>query len=205
MDGVLVLSEKQHFNAWTQVLKSYHLPTDWMEFEHWIGISDTENAKVIIDRFNLNQSIDELYQLKKQCFIGSIINGLEKHSGRDAFLQKASKDYNIALVSSASHIEIEKILTTEGIHHHFEFIIGNEDVTHHKPHPMPYLLALEKANIEPHQALIFEDSQFGIEAAQRAGVPVVGLKTTAHIPEPVKQQVTFYDDFTQMHHLLFAN
>ncbi|HHZ75092.1 MAG TPA: HAD family phosphatase, partial [Rhodospirillales bacterium] len=51
----------------------------------------------------------------------------------------------MALVSSASQIEIEKILNIENIAHYFSFKIGNEDVLAHKPHPMPYLKALKQS------------------------------------------------------------
>lgn len=204
MDGVLVLSENQHFLAWKQILENHSLPTNWMNFNEWIGISDTKNAEMIIRKFELDASIHELHQLKKQAFIDLIENGFEKHKGRDSFLKNASLHFKLGLVSSASKIEIEKIVKTENIEHHFEFFVGNEDVTQHKPHPMPYLHALDKAKIQPHEALIIEDSYVGISAALAAGIPVIGIETIASIPNDIKSKVEFYKDFGEIEQWLLA-
>ena len=47
-----------------------------------------------------------------------------------------------------------------------------------KPDPECYLLAAQQLNVEPHECLVFEDAPVGIEAAQSAGMSVVGLLTT---------------------------
>lgn len=195
MDGVLVLSEKQHFAAWVKILEDHQLPSDWMDFNKWIGISDTVNAEHIINRFKLDVAAHDLHQLKKQTFIELITEGFDSHMGRDTFLETAREHYRCALVSSASKIEIEKIVKHEAIAHHFDFFIGNEDVTHHKPHPMPYLEALKKAQIEPHEALVIEDSHVGIQAALSANIPVIGLKSSAILPNEIKNAVEFFEDF----------
>tara|TARA_R110002110_G_scaffold33533_1_gene114711 strand:- start:29076 stop:29729 length:654 start_codon:yes stop_codon:yes gene_type:complete len=204
MDGVLVLSEKQHFEAWLKVLNQHKLPTDWMDFNQWIGVSDTMNAKMIIEKFDLDVGIDELHHLKRQIFIDKISTDFEQHLGRDNFLNKVSQHVQVALVSSASQIEIEKILQIEKISHHFSFKIGNEDVSHHKPHPMPYLKALEQSNHLKQHALVIEDSASGIQAAKAAGLPVVGLRTSATLPQGITDSVNFFDDFVDLDKWLFA-
>lgn len=205
MDGVLVLSEKQHFSAWINILEQHQLqlPTDWKDFNHLIGVNDLSNAQYIINHFNLNIDTHDLHRQKQQAFIEHAKN-FDSHKGRDTFLQKASNYYQYALVSSASKTEIEKVIKTESLEHHFQFFIGCEDVTHHKPHPMPYLNALAKANIQPHEALVIEDSYVGIQAALSANIPVIGLNSPAVIPLEIKQKVKFFDDFDQIQEWLFA-
>lgn len=46
-----------------------------------------------------------------------------------------------------------------------------------KPHPGPYLKALEVLNVSKEHTLVFEDSVSGIKAGVEAGMPVVGLTT----------------------------
>lgn len=48
-----------------------------------------------------------------------------------------------------------------------------EDVKVSKPSPECYELALKICNIKPSEALAFEDSQPGVEAAEKAGIPVI--------------------------------
>lgn len=203
MDGVLVLSEDLHFKAWHATLAYHDLPSDWMNFKEWIGISDTDNSKTIIERFDLDISIESLHQHKKQKFIDIIHHGFDSHYGRNRFLEKAKEHFQLALISSASRIEIEKITQHEQIAHHFEFCIGNEDVPYHKPHPLPYLKALEQAQIAPKEALIIEDSHSGIQAALSANIPVIALQSDAIIPDDIKQQVRFFEDFEEINKWLF--
>lgn len=198
MDGVLILSENQHFHAWQVLLTSLQLPIDWMDFKHWIGVSDKVIAKEIIDRFALPTSVDALYHQKKSCFINLIQHGFIKHDGRDEFLAHAHARFRLAIVSSASQIEIQKVLDIENIGHYFEFCIGNEDVESHKPHPAPYLQALQHAKIKPNEALIIEDSHAGISAALSAQIPVIGLRTQAVIPDNIHNQVRFFENFHEI-------
>lgn len=203
MDGVLVNSEDAHFSAWQQTLDNLGLPSDWMDFNELIGVSDTTNAQQIIERFNLKIALDELYQQKKEAFIKCITKGFPVHDGRDHFLSHAKQHFEFALVSSASRIEINKILQQESIKHYFSFLIGNDDVTHHKPHPMPYQKALQQAKINSEQALIIEDSESGIRAALAAGIQVIALESNAVISQEIKSSVPFFSDFHAIKKWLF--
>lgn len=49
--------------------------------------------------------------------------------------------------------------------------VTSNDVPCHKPHPDPYLLALERSGVEPTQALAIEDSAAGLRAATDALIP----------------------------------
>lgn len=59
-----------------------------------------------------------------------------------------------------------------------DVIITSDHVTHAKPHPEGFLLAMEKLDAKPEQVVVFEDSIYGLEAAREAGATVVGLVTT---------------------------
>ncbi|MDE6397110.1 MAG: HAD-IA family hydrolase, partial [Muribaculaceae bacterium] len=61
-------------------------------------------------------------------------------------------------------------------------VTGN-DVTHGKPHPEPYLRALEKAGVGQRQAIAVENAPLGVRSASDAGVFTIGV-TTGPIPRP---------------------
>ena len=44
----------------------------------------------------------------------------------------------------------------------FDTVIAEEDTMKHKPHPAPYLLALERLNAKKDSTIIIEDSTVGI-------------------------------------------
>jgi HAD superfamily hydrolase (TIGR01509 family) len=55
----------------------------------------------------------------------------------------------------------------------FQTITTGCEVTHGKPAPDIFLLALERTEKEASECLVFEDSEAGVEAAHAAGIPVI--------------------------------
>lgn len=87
-----------------------------------------------------------------------------------------SKDYYIALVTTASRQNTEDILQAFEVREKFDFIITKEDVINTKPDPEGFLLAMRRFSVSAKNTLIFEDSDVGILAAQnleRGGVKYV--------------------------------
>ncbi len=57
----------------------------------------------------------------------------------------------------------------------FEAIVTGDTTARKKPAPDVYLQVLERLALAPTQAIAFEDSRAGVEAAQAAGIPVVAV------------------------------
>jgi pyrophosphatase PpaX len=53
---------------------------------------------------------------------------------------------------------------------YFEFLIGSDDTTKHKPEPEPLLFAVEKLGLEVDDCIYVGDSPFDMQAARAAGV-----------------------------------
>jgi HAD superfamily hydrolase (TIGR01509 family) len=94
------------------------------------------------------------------------------------FDQLRAAGVKMAVVSSATHPRLEKELAETGLRPYFEFVIGRDDVSAHKPHPEPYETALHKLGMQAKETIAFEDSPPGLESAWLAGITVVGLLTT---------------------------
>ena len=88
------------------------------------------------------------------------------------------KENNIsqAVVTSSERDITDYLLNFLEISHFFDFIITREDVELNKPHPLPYLHAIEKMKFDKKQITIFEDSVTGLEAARLSGANVFQVK-----------------------------
>ena len=51
------------------------------------------------------------------------------------------------------------------------------DVKHGKPHPEPYLMALEKAGIKANEAVVIENAPLGVQAGVAAGIFTIAVNT----------------------------
>ncbi|CAL2258943.1 unnamed protein product [Prunus armeniaca] len=82
-----------------------------------------------------------------------------------------------AAVSNAPRPNAELMISILGLSDFFHAVILGSDCEHVKPHPDPYLKALETLNASKDHTFVFEDSTSGIKAGVAAGMPVVGLTT----------------------------
>ena len=64
----------------------------------------------------------------------------------------------------------------------FSMIIGNDETTHPKPNPQPYLLAAERLGVDPTQCVAIEDSPSGVRSATAAGMRVIVVPGELEVP-----------------------
>lgn len=85
-----------------------------------------------------------------------------------------------ALVSSSSRPLMNAVLAAIGSHW-FDLTISADDVTRHKPDPLPYLTAADLLHVDPRWSLALEDSPTGAASANAAGAFVLAVEHMAVI------------------------
>nr|WP_281497281.1 HAD family phosphatase [Ornithinimicrobium sp. F0845] len=65
----------------------------------------------------------------------------------------------------------------------FATVVTGDQVTHGKPSPDPYLLAVERLGVDARDCLALEDSPTGVHSATAAQVPTIGIPHVVPIPE----------------------
>jgi HAD superfamily hydrolase (TIGR01509 family) len=79
------------------------------------------------------------------------------------------------VASSGSHERIRFTLGLTGLWERFEGrIFSGDEVAEGKPAPDLFLLAAERMGAAPADCVVVEDSRHGVQAARRAGMPVLG-------------------------------
>ena len=184
-NGVIINDESIHQELIADILISENLRPDESEFQTLcLGRSDraclrdilAQRGRVVSDKYldNLIQKKTQAYQQKLES-----LDDLPIYPGLEEFLtQLQQQGIAIALVTGALRSEVELVLQKSGIAQYFSVIVGGDDITQSKPEPEGYLLAVSQLNLQPSECLAIEDSYPGIEAAQKAGIPVVGIANT---------------------------
>lgn len=111
--------------------------------------------------------------------------------GLNKFLEQIrAKGLPIAIVTSAGQQGLLHSLEQIGpqLGKDFDFAITYDDVTQSKPHPEPYLKALERLGLKGKEVLVFEDSPSGVRAAEQAGCDVLQLGLDLDNFEPATEQ-----------------
>ncbi len=65
------------------------------------------------------------------------------------------------------------------LRHLFDTVVSVDDVSRGKPEPDIFLLAAKRLGVAPEDCIVYEDSDSGLEAAQRAGMHFVDVRTLA--------------------------
>jgi len=109
----------------------------------------------------------------------------------------------MGIVSTKYRYRIERFLGDQGITGLFGVVLGLEDVPAAKPDPSGLLLALERLDSQPAEAVYVGDSVVDGEAASRARIPFIAVLSGAtlvaefdpHRPEAVLASVAELPDY----------
>ena len=70
----------------------------------------------------------------------------------------------------------EALLAHLGLRHYFSAVVAADHVVNHKPAPDTFLLCAERMGVAPEKCVVFEDADFGLQAAKRAGMDAVDVR-----------------------------
>lgn len=168
-DGVLVDTEQWYFAATREALAELgvDLPMDTYQQIMVQGRSSWElalQAGIHPDRVQHGQERrDALYQAYLRTEDLRIEGVLE-------VLAELAQRYQMAIVTTCKRRDFGLIHSNPDLLQFMQFVLVREDYGESKPHPEPYLTALQKFSATPQQALVVEDSERGLRAARAAGI-----------------------------------
>ncbi len=111
---------------------------------------------------------------------------------RETFDALAGK-VRLALVTGSPRDKVELMHGPDGLLDRFEVIVTDDDISHPKPHPEPYLKALEALGLAAGECLAVEDSRRGLVSACAAGIDCIV------VPNPLTRVQDFGAAFAVEH------
>jgi HAD superfamily hydrolase (TIGR01509 family) len=178
LDGVLVDSRRYHFEAFQRLLAEHARELSEKEFAPLFGL---RNDAILARLFGelTPERRDALAQRKETLFRAMIAGRVEALPGAvDLVSRVAGAGIAQAIVSSTPRANINLILRSLGVAHHFDAIVADEDVTRGKPHPEGFTLAAQRLGVTPDACVVLEDAPEGVEAGNAAGARTIGVATT---------------------------
>nr|WP_300142999.1 HAD family phosphatase [Propionicimonas sp.] len=91
-------------------------------------------------------------------------------------LLSLSGERRIAVVTGSNRSNIQALLAHLDLEVKLDAIITRDQIEHGKPDPEGYRLALARLGVEPGEAMVYEDSDTGVEAAMAAGIDVIDVR-----------------------------
>lgn len=149
-------------------------PEDLREnIEH---LSFVEVAKYFKDRFQLNESIEEIMTIWNNMALKEYRDNVPLKPGVKEYLSFLKRSgIKIALATSNSHLLLETALKRNNVYDYFDVITTTNEVSRGKDFPDVYLLAAQKLGVSPSECIVFEDILPAVMGAKAAGMKVVGV------------------------------
>lgn len=185
MDGTLIDTDNQHFDAYVEVFADLGRPLDRDEYD--AQMAGRPNMEILRDYFPDESDAyrRDLMNRKENAFRTTAATW-EPLTGL-AELMNWAKEQGLAqaLVTSAPRENAAYLLDAVNLTGTFVPEVYADELPRGKPDPLPYTTALELLGVTPEQAIVFEDSASGVKSGASAGILTVGLATTQR-PEVLK-------------------
>lgn len=179
LDGVIVDTAKYHFLAWEKLANQLGINFTHEHNEELKGVSRVRSLDLILALGNITASQEDknkwLIQ-KNEDYLSYLVDMDEREilPGVVKVLEYL-KNNNQAIALGSASKNARPILKKTNIMHFFDAIVDGNDVSNAKPDPEVFLQAAQRLSINKENAVVFEDSVAGIQAANSAKMTSVGI------------------------------
>jgi beta-phosphoglucomutase len=180
LDGTLIDSVAYHWQAWRAVMEAEKFVYTYADFVADFGKRNDEILRLRVDAALPATELARIALAKEEHYRHLVrTQGLELLPGGADWLQRLCDDgWLQALGTSAPHGNVEAVFDAIAMEPYFAAVLSSEEVKQGKPAPDVFLAAAAQMGVAPEHCFVIEDAPAGIEAARRAGMKAVGVRTT---------------------------
>ena len=167
LDGTLVDTNEVNYLAYSEALcahgykiekEYYYNNCNGRYYLDFLPEITTQDRKIL----------EDIHKRKKEAY-SKYLNYAKLNLNLVDLIKICRSGCRSALVTTASKKNTYELLEYFSITDLFDLILTRDDIVKSKPDPQGYLLALNYFDIEAMDAVVFEDSPEGVQAAERAG------------------------------------
>ena len=189
LDGLLIDSEVSFMEIYNSLLEKYNCFLSVDDYlQEFCGKKIEDNVGKIVKKYNLPISDKEVFDYVIKMEEERVKKGHPLKKGAKQLLDYLkNNNYKIVLATSSIKQRAITLLKNNGIFNYFDAMAFGSEIKNGKPFPDIFLKAAELANADTKNALVLEDSNLGIQAANNANIKVIC------IPDLIKPDQYHYD------------
>jgi len=200
VDGTLVDSNDAHAQAWLEIFQRNDYPGTFEWVRELIGKG---GDKLIPEVTGLEPDSHEAKRLKKErsaLFSRVYLPQLRAFPKAEALLRRLHESgLQLVVASSANEDELQPLLEICGALPFIQHQTSSDDAKHSKPDPDIVQVALKKAGCSAGEAVMLGDTPYDVQAAGKAGVRAVAVRSGGHPDSALAGAVAIYDDVADLH------
>ena len=199
LDGVLVDARELHYEALNRALKSIGEEYVIKREEHlstYDGLPTNKKLNMLSKKKGLPKELhDEVWKLKQEMTRKIIDEEMTYDEKMRGILRRfKSEGYRICVASNSIRESCKMMLVRKGLIDYIEFFYSNQDVKNPKPNTEMYLKCMIKAEVNPNETVIVEDSDVGRKSATASGAVLCAVENTDDVSyEKVRRVVNEAD------------
>jgi len=173
LDGTLIDSEYYYYCCWSPVLKrnfdldfSYQ---DWLQ--NFAGHTDEKNFSILRERYHAPVEVSVLRKEIEASYADRPMTSIPLMPyAKEILALLKDKHIKIGLVTSSRRHVADLILGHHDLLSYFDFFMTKDLVENTKPHPEPYLMAIDNLHLPKESIVAIEDTAIGYASATAAGL-----------------------------------
>lgn len=196
VDGTLVDSNDAHASAWLDALKEFGF-TDvgFDEIRRMIGMGGDKILPSVTGLAEDDERGKKLLGRRKQLFLQNYLPKLRAFPCVRELVQRIKQEgMTVVVASSANEKELEPLLRVARVDDLMDRTTSSDDAEDSKPDPDIVQAAVAKTHLQPAQLIMVGDTPYDVEAANRAGVPIVAVRCGGWDDRELKGALAIFDD-----------
>lgn len=211
LNGTIIDDMEFHERAWYNILVNELGATLSREEvkKQMYGKNEELLVRVFGEGYFTDEQMAEISFQKELVYQKEFTPHLKLIKGLDVFLEKAYQlKMPMAIGSAAIMFNINYVLDGLQLHKYFTTIVSANDVAMSKPDPETFIQCAKGLSVQCNHCVVFEDSPKGVEAALKAGMKAIVIKTyhSEEEFEHLPNVIMFVNDYTDLRlYSLFEN
>jgi HAD superfamily hydrolase (TIGR01509 family) len=195
VDGTLVDSNLAHARAWYEVLSEAGYTVSVEHLRRLIGMGSDKLLPAAIGVEKDSAEGKRLTQVRGKLFEECYLPRLKPTRGARELLEHLrANGHKLVVASSAENDELRALLDIVGAADLVQDTTTSSDVEESKPDPDVVQSALTKLGLPPERSVMLGDTPYDVEAASRAGVPIIGVRCGGWRDADLHGAVVVFDD-----------
>lgn len=182
-DGTLADTMPAHYRAWLGITQPHGIDFDEDRFYSLSGRPTRDIIAQLAAEAGVELDVEQAAKVKERHFLDQL-HRVQAIDPVVDVVRRLRGRVPMAVVTGGYRDVCRRILEHIGVAEALPVIVASEDTSRHKPDPDPFLEGARRLGARPERCVVWEDSDLGIEAARRAGMEWIDVRSF-HQPERI--------------------
>ena len=180
LDGVIVFTDKFHYQAWKKMADEIGVYFDEKINNRLRGVGRMESLNIILERYEgepLSEEDKKILAAKKNDMYRELLYGMGPDDVtaevRETLAELRNRGYKLSIGSSSKNAKL--ILRQVRLTDAFDAISDGTNISKSKPDPEVFIKAAEYLDVPCDNCLVVEDASAGIDAAKAGHMYAAGI------------------------------